>query len=131
MTRPSRYSWYQSGGRGINARGVQPPLAADARVLAARVVPVSGTLCTRLPRAGRHATGVLATSRPNMVLARALRSRSLHLQSMVQTVEGMRLAKLKVWYCIIVHVERLIDKSLFQGQVLLKDWSKGREFFRP
>ena len=48
-----------------------------------------------------------------MVLARALRSRSLHLQSMVQTVEGMRLAKLKVWYCIIVHVDRLIDKSLF------------------
>ena len=59
----------------FDSRRVHPPPEAEARAPAACAVPVSRALCTRLPRGGRHATGARATSLPDTVLARALRSR--------------------------------------------------------
>ena len=43
----------------------------------------------------------------------------------------MRNSELKASYCIMVRVDRSLDKSLFQGWVLLKEWPKGHEFFMP
>ena len=56
---------------------------------------------------------------------------SAQLQSTMQTLERMRLAELKASYCMIVRVDRSLDKSLFHGWVLLKEWPKSHEFFMP
>ena len=54
---------------------------------------------------------------------------SAELQSMMQTLERMRLAELNASYCITMCVDRSLDKSMFQGWVVLKERSKGDEFF--
>ena len=56
---------------------------------------------------------------------------STQLLSTMETLERMRLAELKASYCMMVRVDRSLDKSLFKGWVLLKEWPKGHEFFMP
>ena len=54
---------------------------------------------------------------------------SAELQSTMETLACMRHAELKASYCILVRVDRSLDKSLFKGWDLLKEWPKGDKFF--
>ena len=49
----------------------------------------------------------------------------------LQMLERMRIAELKVGICVMLRVDRSLDKSLFKGWVLLKEWPKGQELFMP
>ena len=54
---------------------------------------------------------------------------STQLTETLQTLERMRLAELKAGICVMLRVDRSLDKSLFRGWVVLKEWPKGHEFF--